>query len=108
MQTDLEPDGKSTPDSQKRPREPTVNPKETSIKKQKEKRSKNSRQSEERMDVPARKDYQKKKTFSEGFSYVAILENLKSRVNPEELEITIDGIRETRSKDPQCGHYHVF
>ena len=36
---------------------------------------------------------------SEGVSYATILKNLKSRVNPEELGITIGGIRETRTKD---------
>ena len=35
----------------------------------------------------------------EGVSYALVLENLKSRVNPEELGVTIEGIRETRSKD---------
>ena len=36
---------------------------------------------------------------SEGVSCAVILKNLKSRVNPEELEARIGGIRETRSKD---------
>ena len=72
------------------------------------------------MEVPARKDLQKKKpkpatrkserpkrARSEavlikptvGVSYAAILKNLKSRGNPEELGATIGGNRETRSKD---------
>ena len=32
----------------------------------------------------------------EGVSYAAILKNLKSRVNPEELGVKIGGIREIR------------
>ena len=34
-----------------------------------------------------------------GVSYVAILKNLQSRVNPEELGVMISGVRETRTKD---------
>ena len=72
------------------------------------------------MKVPARKDYREKKDQAgdkkterprracsetvlikllEGVSYAAILKNRKSRVNPEELGVTIGGIRESRSKD---------
>ena len=36
---------------------------------------------------------------SEGVSYAAILKNLKSRVNPDELGAKIRAIRETRTKD---------
>ena len=35
----------------------------------------------------------------ERVSYAAILKNLKSRVNPEELGVKVGGIRETRTKD---------
>ena len=35
----------------------------------------------------------------EGMSYVSILHELKKSVNPEELDATVQGIRETRSKD---------
>ena len=34
----------------------------------------------------------------EGVRYAAILKNLKSRVNPEELGVKVEGIRETRTK----------
>ena len=63
-QTDLELSGKSTPDLQKRPRDSTISLQETSIKKP-EKRPKPSRQSEEWVEVPARKDHRKKKTKPE-------------------------------------------
>ena len=36
---------------------------------------------------------------SKGVNYEAILKNLKSRVNPEELGVKIGGIREVRTKD---------
>ena len=36
---------------------------------------------------------------AEGVSYVAILKDLKKRVKPEELGVTVQEIRETRSKD---------
>ena len=36
---------------------------------------------------------------AEGVSYVAILKDFKKRVKPEELGVTVQGIRETRSKD---------
>ena len=37
---------------------------------------------------------------AEGVSYAANLKNLKKRVKPDELGFTVQGIRETRSKDP--------
>ena len=67
------------------------------------------------MEVPARKDPRKKKPKpetrksewpkrarseaviikpAEGVNYATILKHLKSRVNPEELGVTIGGIRE--------------
>ena len=54
-QTDLEPGVKSTADFRKRLREPIVSPQETSIEKPEEKKPKISRQSEEWVEVPARK-----------------------------------------------------
>ena len=36
---------------------------------------------------------------AEGMSYASILRELKKRVNPDELGATVQGIRETRSKD---------
>ena len=36
---------------------------------------------------------------AEGMSYSSILPELKKRVNPDELGATVQGIRETRSKD---------
>ena len=35
----------------------------------------------------------------EGVSYAAILKDLKKHVNPDELDVTVHGIRERRSKD---------
>ena len=75
---------------------------------------------EEWVEVPARKNFQKKKRNmavrtserpshvrseavfikpAEGMSYVSILRELKKRVNPDELGATVQGIRETRSKN---------
>ena len=72
------------------------------------------------VEVPARKNLQKKKRKkaartperpsyarpkavlikpAEGMSYASILRELKKRVNPDELGATGQGIRETRSKD---------
>ena len=72
------------------------------------------------VEVPVRKDLRKKKPKqalrkpertkracpeavlmepSEGVSYAATLQNLKSYVNPEELGVIIGGIRESRTKD---------
>ena len=36
---------------------------------------------------------------AEGISYASILHDLKRRVNPDELGLTVQGIRETRSKN---------
>ena len=36
---------------------------------------------------------------AEEMSYATILRKLKKRVNPDELGATVQGIRETRSKD---------
>ena len=89
-------------------------------KKPKEKRPRASKQPQEWVEGPLREDLRKKKPKtatrererpkrarseavlvkpSEGVSYAAILKNLKSRVNPEELGIKIGGIRDTRTKD---------
>ena len=73
------------------------------------------------MQVPIRKNPQKKKLKkkdvkapersgrprpeavlikpAEGMSYASILRDLKRCVNPDELGVTVQGIRETRSKD---------
>ena len=53
------------------------------------------------MNLPIREGIQKAVLIRplEGISYAAILKNLKSRVNPEGLGVTIGGIRETMSKD---------
>ena len=40
---------------------------------------------------------------AEGMSYASILRELKKRVNPDELGATVQGIRETRSKDLVVG-----
>ena len=120
-QTDLEPEGRSTPDSRKRPREPTESPEDPGNKKPEEKRPKASKHAEEWVEVSAKKGRRKKRKNkpeekkpaqsepprseailikpSEGVSYAAILKNLKSRVNPDELGAKIRAIRETRTKD---------
>ena len=86
-----------------------------------ENRPRKSKQPKEWVEVPPRRDHRKKKKSkpapkkperpkrprseaviikpAEGVSYAAILKNLKSRVNPEELGVRICGIRETRTKD---------
>ena len=40
---------------------------------------------------------------AEGVSYVAILKDLKKRVKPNELDVTVHGIREMRFKDLLVG-----
>ena len=76
------------------------------------------------MEVPSRKNLQKKKRKkdvrtperpsharpeavlikpAEGMSYASILRELKKRVNSDELGSTVQGIRETRSKDLLVG-----
>ena len=39
--------------------------------------------------------------YAERMSYATILRDRKKRVNPDELRTTVQGIRETRSKDLQ-------
>ena len=72
------------------------------------------------MEVPARKNLRKKNPKPEakkpdwprrgrpdevqikpveGVSYAAIVKNLKKHVKPDELGVTVHGIRKTRSKD---------
>ena len=120
--TSPQPAPRSTPDMRKRLRESTASPEETKTKKPAEKRAKDSKKEEEwvEVEVPTRKDLRKNKMSepenrrterpkrarseavlikpSEGISYAAILKNLKSRVNLEELGVTIGGIRETRQR----------
>ena len=85
-----------------------------------EKRPKASKKEEEWVVVPRKKDLRKKKGKkpsntpeqprharseavlikpAEEMSYATILRELKKRVNPDELGATVQGIRETRSKD---------
>ena len=119
-QTPPEPVPSSTSEPRKRLREPTVTPEVMAAEKPVEKRPKTSKHPEKWVAVPLRKDLRKKKLKPtskkpeqpkrarseaviikplEGVSYVAILKNQKSRVNPEELGVKIEGIRETRTKD---------
>ena len=119
-QTLPEPAPRSTPGPRKRLREPTVSPEVTAANKPAEKRPKTSKNAQEWAEVPFRKGPRKKKSKRapgkperpkrahseaviikpvEGVSYAAILKNLKSRVNPEELGVKVGGIRETRTKD---------
>ena len=90
------------------------------VKKQVEKRPKASNEEEKWVEVPSRKKLKKKKRKKaentlkknsrprseavlikpeEGMSYASILRELKKSVNPEELGATVQGIRETRSRD---------
>ena len=86
-----------------------------------EKKPRTSKQPEKWVEVYARRDLRQKKKSkpapkkperpkrvrsetviikpAEGVSYTGILKNLKSRVHPEELGVSIGGIRETRTKD---------
>ena len=84
------------------------------------KRPKASTKKEEWVKVPARKNLWKKKPkpeakepewsrracpeavlikLTEGVSYAAILKDLKKHVKPDELGVTVHGIKQTRSKD---------
>ena len=60
-QTLLQPAPRSTPDTRKWLREPTVSPEATAAKKSVEKKAKASNKEEEWVEVPARKNIQKKK-----------------------------------------------
>ena len=71
----------SIPEFRKRPRELTVSPQDTAAKKPEMKRPEASPREEEWMKVPARRSLRKKKP------------------KPDELGVTVHGIRETRSKD---------
>ena len=108
---------RSTPDTRKRPRESTASPEVPAAKKPRA-----SNKEKEWVEVPNRKDLRKKKKKekkpsrtpeksrhacpeavlikpAEGMSYDSILRELKKHVNPDELGATVQGIRETRSKD---------
>ena len=121
-QTLPQPAAKSTPDTRKKPRESTASPEVSAAKKPTEKRPKASNKEKEWVEVPERKDLRKKKKQekklsrtqekprrarpeavlikpAEGMSYASILRGLKKRVNPDELGATVQGIRETRSKE---------
>ena len=103
-----------------RRREPTVSPEVPVITKPVEKRPKASKKEEQWVGVPRKKDLRKKKGKkpsntpekprrvrpeavlikpAKRMSYAAIMRELKKRVNPDELGATVQGIRETRSKD---------
>ena len=119
-QTFPQPAAKSTPDTRKRLREPTVSPEVSVMTKPVEQRTKASKKEEEWVEVPNKKDLRKKKGKkpsktpekprrarpeampikpAEGMSYASILRELKKRVNPDELGATVKGIGEMRSKD---------
>ena len=97
-----------------------MNPQDIAAKKPEMKRAKASPSEEEWMKILARKMLRKKKPKpeakkpdwprrtrpeavlikpTEGVSYAAILKDLKKHVEPDELGVTVHGIRETRSKD---------
>ena len=118
-QTLPQPAARSTPDTRKRHREPTMSPEVSVVKKPAEKRPKASNKEEEWVEDSSRKNLQKKKRKKaektpkknshprseavlikpgEGMSYASILRELKKSVSPEELGATVQGIRETRSK----------
>ena len=109
-QTLPEPAPRSTPDPRKRLREPTVSSEVNAANKPAEKRPKTSEHPQEWAEVPLRKGPRKKKSKTaprkperpkrarseaviikpvEGVSYAAILKNLKSRVNLEELGVKV-------------------
>ena len=114
------PASRAPSDTRKWLRDPALSPEVTAADRPEQKRPKTSKQSEEWVEVPARKDFRKKKKPnleirrtertkrahsetvlikpSEGVSCAAILKSLKNCVNHEELGVTIGGIRETRSK----------
>ena len=119
-QTRPQPATRSTPDTRKRVREPTASPEVPAVKKLAEKRPKASNEEEEWVEVLKKKDLRKRKGKKpsktpdkhrrarpeavlikpvEGMSYASILRELKKRVNPDEMGATVQGIRETRSKD---------
>ena len=104
---------RSTLDTRKRLREPTVSPEKSAAKKQMGKRPKASNKEEEWVEVSNTKDPRKKKGKkpnktperprrprpeavlikpAEGTSYTSILHELKNRVNPDELVATVQGI----------------
>ena len=116
-QTDLEPEGRSTPDPRKRPPRArrtlaTRNQKRRGQKPQSMRRSGSKSRQRRTLGRRGRTSRRKKtgtvrttsirghsdKTFG-GVSYAAILRNLKSRVNPDELRAKRGAIRETRTKD---------
>ena len=119
-QTFPQPAARSTPDTRKRVREPTMSSEVSEAKKLAEKRAKASNKEEEWVEVPKKKDLRKRKGKkpskmpekprrvrpeavlikpAEGMSYALILRELKKRVNPDELGVTVQRIREIRSKD---------
>ena len=109
----------STTDSHERLRKSTVSPEVMAAKKPEKKSPRTFRKEEEWVEVPERKEPRKKEPkprakkrvssrlarpvavlikLAEGVSYVTILRSLKSRVNPEGLGLTDQGMRETHSK----------
>ena len=109
----------STPDMRKRPRELTVSLQDTAAKKPEMERPKASPKKEEWVEVPLRKNLWKKEPKldakkpdcprrahpeavlikpAEGVSYTAIFKNLKKNVKPDELGVTVHGIRKTCSR----------
>ena len=121
-QTLPQPAARSTPNTRKRLRESTASLEVSAAKKPAERSPKASNKEKEWVEVPNRKNLRKKKKQekklsrmqekfrrarpetvlikpAEGMSYASILRGLKKRVNPDELGATVQGIRETRSKD---------
>ena len=117
-----QPAARSTPNTRKRLRESTASPEVSAAKKPVEKRLKAFKKEKEWVQIPNRKDLRKKKKKkekqlsrtpeksrrarpeavligpAEGMSYASILCECKKRVNPDELDATVQGIKETRSK----------
>ena len=119
-QTLRQPAARSSSETRRWVREPTVSPEASAAKKSMEKSPKASNKEEKWVRVPVRKNLQKEKRKraartperpsrarpeavlikpAEGMSYASILRELKKRVNPDELSATVQGIREIRSKD---------
>ena len=98
-----EPNPSTSGNTRKRIREPTASPEESAVKKPVEMGPKASNKEEEWVEVPKKPRRARSEAVlikpAEGMSYASILRELRKRVNPDELGATVQGIRETRSKD---------
>ena len=94
------PAARSTPDTRKRPRDSTASPEASLTGRTSEIRRKKKRSSpQRRRNLAVRAKKRCSLNQQREWSYASILRELKKRVNPDELGATVQGIRETRSKD---------